>query len=80
MATTKKTTKTTAKKTTVSKPVTNTAALQAKVVSLELQVGTLQENLTALTAILEQEFRTQMLQGPRQIATKIKNAGLLEDT
>ena len=78
MSVTKKNTKTTAKKTTANKPAAGNTALQAKVVSLELQVGTLQENLTALTAILEQEFRTEMLQGPKQVAAKIKSAGLLE--
>ena len=70
--------KTTAKKTT-AKSATGSTSLQNKVNSLEEQVGNLQRNLATLTTILEEEFRTHMLQGPKQVAAKIKSAGLLEN-
>ena len=81
MPTTKKTAKTTVAKKTANKSTIGSAAtsssLRAKVNSLEEQVGTLQQNLATLITVLEEEFRTHMLQGPQQVAAKIKSAGLL---
>ena len=80
MPSTKKTKVTTPKKTTKNVAVSSGDSLKSQVTSLEQKVAVLHANLQLLTSILEQEFRTQMLQGPKQVAAKIKSAGLLEDT
>ena len=77
---TKKTKTTAPKKASKKTSATTGDSLKTQVTSLEEKVSVLQESLQALTTILEQEFRSEIPQGPRQIATKIKNAGLLENT
>ena len=63
-------TKTTTKKTTSTK-TTDVAALQA-------QVTTLENQLQNLIAVLHDEFKTEILRGPRGVAQKLEEAGLTE--
>ena len=65
-----KTTTTTTTKTTSTK-TTDVAALQA-------QVTTLENKLQNLIAVLHNEFKTEILQGPRGVARKLEEAGLTE--
>ena len=63
-------TKSTTKKTTSTK-TTDVAALQA-------QITTLENKLQNLIAVLHDEFKTEILQGPRGVARKLEEAGLTE--
>ncbi len=91
MATTKKTTttkktgvaiestpkKTTTRRTTGTKKTTTTSTT-SEVAVLKAQVTTLENKLQNLIAVLHDEFKTEILRGPRGVAQKLEEAGLTE--
>lgn len=77
-------TKTTTKKTPNALKATKTTSTRtAKTLSttqLTQKVAQLESTVATLIKVLNEEFRTEMLQGPRGVSKSMSKAGLLEDS
>ena len=69
--------KTTTRRTTGTKKTTTTSTT-SEVAALKAQVTTLEKKLQNLIAVLHDEFKTEILRGPRGVAQKLEEAGLTE--
>ena len=57
---------------------TKTTTKTTDVAALQAQVTTLENKLQNLIAVLHDEFKTEILRGPRGVAQKLEEAGLTE--
>jgi len=75
----KKTAKTKSTPTKRSSKSDNSAEIAKALKALHTEVSELKSHLAALTHVLHTEFRTQMKSGPRHVAKRLAQEGLVDN-